>query len=877
MTVEIGWIGPDAAPLEEDIFGTKAALLSRACRTGVPVPPAFVVPANAIRGGSDCAIIRPALERLQQDTGRVLGDPDRPLLLSVRSSTPGQGSDVVPAILNLGAGAGVMAGLRRNHGEQVAEDLRRRLIQSFGVGALGVDEEEFEYALYDLLKEVGAHSEQDLSAEQVARLTELSLSFILDESGHPFPEMPLEQLQIALTSMARGWDAPRSRVRRLARGGDEDGPLSVIVQMMVSGLGADGTSGAGIAHPREHSTGARQLTGRYLDDAQGSEAMMGLRTPVVLTRAERDAAGLREPSLEETNPDAVAGLKKALEVIERELAEVYSVDFTIEAGQLHILELRPMKRSARASVQIVVDLVEAGALGHADALMRIGPAIIDEHLHPTIDPAAPRDPIGQGLPASPGAASAPLVFTPPDAEAAAALGRPAILALIETSPEDISGMHSAIGVLTVRGGMTSHAAVVARGLGKPCVVGAKDLALDRRERVLTAGDGRTFREGDVITVDGGTGQILAGSVPTQAPEITGAFGTLMEWADAERRLGVRANADTARDAETALDFSAQGIGLCRTEHMFFQDHRIGAMRQMILAETPDERQAALDKLLPMQRADFRELFESMRGRPVVIRLLDPPLHEFLPHGTTEMDEIARSLAVPIETVRARSLELAEFNPMLGNRGCRIGIAFPEIYRMQVKAVFEAYCDVAEENGVAPIPEIMIPLVSAVREFDLLKDQVSVMARDVSEQRGQDINYDIGVMIETPRACLRSGDIAKLADFLSFGTNDLTQMLYGLSRDDAGRFIPNYVDQGVFAHDPFHQIDEEGVGEIIRLGIERARTSRPGVSIGLCGEHGGDPDSIDFCHRAGFDYISCSPYRVPIARLAAAQAAIRDRK
>lgn len=876
MSDRIGWIGPDEGLLDAQSHGTKAALLSRACRAGVPVPPAFVLSGHAIAEDPGCTGLKKAVERLEVITGRRLGDQTDPLLLSVRSSTPGLGSDVVPAVLNLGACVDVMQGLKQRYSERIAQDLRRRLIQSFGIGALGVDEEVFEYALYDLLKELGADSEQDLSAEQIARLASLSSDLIREETGRDFPEKARDQLKVAVTSMAEGWMQPRSRLRRISRGGDEDATLSVIVQEMVSGLGDDARSGAGRAHPRDPATGAKHLNGRYLTDAQGSEALLGLRTPAVLTQNERREEGLREPSLEETNPNAMADLVAALDLIEASMAETYSVDFTVADGKLQILELHPMKRSARAAVEIVVDLVDLGALDRSEGLLKIGPAVIDEHLHPTIDPTAPRDRIGQGLPASPGASSAPLVFTPAEAEAAAALGRPAILALIETSPEDISGMHAAKGVLTVRGGMTSHAAVVARGLGKPCVVGAKDLTLDRTERVLKSLDGRSFREGDVITVDGGTGQILAGSVPTMAPEITGAFAKLMDWADEERRLGVRANADTARDAETALGFASQGIGLCRTEHMFFQDHRIGAMRQMILAETAEERQTALDRLLPMQRVDFRELFEKMDGRPVVIRLLDPPLHEFLPHGASEMAEIAQSLDVSVDKVKARALELTEFNPMLGNRGCRIGIAFPEIYRMQVRAIFEAYCDLADANGKAPKPEIMIPLVSAVRELDLLKDEVAKTAGAVSDQRNQIIDYDIGVMIETPRACLRSGDIAKLADFLSFGTNDLTQMLYGLSRDDAGRFIPNYVDQGVFAHDPFHQIDEEGVGEIIRLGIERARASHPGVSIGLCGEHGGDPESIDFCHRVGFDYISCSPYRVPVARLAAAQAAIRSR-
>ncbi|MEM0945684.1 MAG: putative PEP-binding protein, partial [Pseudomonadota bacterium] len=482
---------------------------------------------------------------------------------------------------------------------------------------------------------------------------------------------------------------------------------------------------------------------------------------------------------------------------------------------------------------------------------------MDDHLHPSISPTAKRDLIGQGLPASPGAASGPLVFAPDRAEAAAAEGRPSLLALVETSPEDIRGMHAASGVLTVRGGMTSHAAVVARGLGTPCVVGAKDLTLDISARTLTTRDGRVFQEGDVLTVLGGEGQVLAGAVPTVQPEITGAFATLMDWADGTRTMGVRANGDTARDAQTALGFAAEGIGLCRTEHMFFQDGHITAMRRMILADSAEERCEALARLLPMQTADFVQLFVALQGQPVVVRLLDPPLHEFLPHGDAELAEVAAEIGVPLATIRARANELTEFNPMLGKRGCRIGIAYPEIYEMQARAVFEAACEAAARTGSPVVPEIMIPLISAVRELELLKIHIERSAEYVRAAWGKMVDYTIGVMIETPRACLRAGDIARHCDFLSFGTNDLTQMLYGLSRDDAGRFMPEYVSREVFPHDPFHRIDEEGVGEIIRIAIGRARDAKPDISIGLCGEHGGYPTSIDFCQRAGFDYISCS--------------------
>jgi pyruvate,orthophosphate dikinase len=604
---------------------------------------------------------------------------------------------------------------------------------------------------------------------------------------------------------------------------------------------------------------------------------MGLRTPTVLTRSEREAEGLTKPSLEELCPAAVETITEAAARLEEAHGDAFTLEFTVEDGRTWLLEARPARRSARAAVRIAVELAEAGAISREEALMRVDPGFLEPHLHPSIAPDAERDLIGRGLPASPGAVAGPLVFSPGAAERANAAGRPAILALVETSPEDIRGMHAALGVLTVRGGMTSHAAVVARGLGRPCVVGAKDLALDLRAGSLRSRDGRVFVEGDVITVDGTAGEVMAGEVETVPPEITGAFATLMEWADDERHMGVRANADTGHDAATARGFNAAGIGLCRTEHMFFKHGRIGAMREMIMAETEAERRRALDRLLPMQKADFIDLFEEMAGFPVVIRMLDPPLHEFLPHGEAEMAEMAEALDVPVSRVKARALELAEFNPMLGKRGCRIGIAFPEIYQMQARAIFEAACEAAARTGQPVRPEIMIPLVSAVRELELLRRRIDAVAGEVRAERGEMVDYHVGVMIETPRACLRAGEIGGEADFISFGTNDLTQLVYGLSRDDAGRFIPDYVAQHVFPQDPFHTLDLEGVGEMMLLAAERARARHPGISIGLCGEHGADPRSVRFCERAGFDYVSCSPFRVPIARLAAAQASIRARR
>ncbi len=867
----IGWLGEH--PLTPEAHGEKAAWLGRMAALGLPVPPGFVIPA-ALVPDPDAARpqVEAALAELELRTGMALGDPDRPLLVSVRPSAPGGGGGSAASILNIGACAATLPGLARQVGDTAARDLYRRLIQSYGTGALGIAGEDFDYALVDAMKTAGAGSEIALSAPDLDRLAGTFLALI-EEAGARFPQHPRDQLFGAVAALTSGWNSPRARLRRTARGHDADAALSLIVQAMALGLGA-APSGAGVAHSRDEASGGRRLSGRFLSAAQGEEALMGLRPPAALTRAERVAEGLDEPALEEVCPDAVATLAEAAGRMEAETGESFSFEFTVEAGRIWILEARPARRSARAAVRIAVELAEQGAISRQDALLRIDPALLDEHLHPSIAPEAGRDVIGRGLPASPGAASGPLVFSPDAAETAAAAGRPSILALIETSPEDIRGMHAALGVLTVRGGMTSHAAVVARGLGRPCVVGAKDLTLDRKAGILRAADGRSFREGDTVTVDGAEGQVLAGRVETVPPEITGAFATLMEWADAERRLKVRANADTGQDAAVARGFNAEGIGLCRTEHMFFKHGRITPMREMIMAETEAERRRALEKLLPMQRADFIDLFAEMAGLPVVIRMLDPPLHEFLPHGEDEMAEMALSLGVPVAKVKARALELTEFNPMLGRRGCRIGIAFPEIYQMQARAIFEAACEAGRRTGEPVRPEIMLPLISAVRELELLKRHIEAVAAEVRTERGEMVDYHVGVMIETPRAALRAADIADEADFLSFGTNDLTQMVYGLSRDDAGRFIPDYIAQHVYPHDPFQTLDIDGVGEVIRIATARARSHRADISIGLCGEHGGDPASIAFCEASGFDYVSCSPYRVPIARLASAQAAIR---
>jgi len=869
----IGWIGGGGATIAADTHGEKAMWLDRAAALGLPVPPGFVIPAAM---AADLETARPAIDaalaELERRTGTRLGDAEAPLLVSVRPAAPGGGGGSGPSILNIGVSAASLSVLAARYGEHVAHDLYRRLIQSYGAGALGIEGEDFEYALYDAMKYAGVESGTELSAAHLDELARACLTLIEDE-GEEFPQDPRNQLFGAISALTSGWATLRARRRRIVQGYDEEAGLALIVQAMVLGLGPP-PNGAGVVHPRDETTGERRLSGRFLASAQGEEALMGLRTPMLLTRADREAAGLTEPSLGELCPAAIRQLDEAADRLEAAFGDTFNLEFTVADGTAHILEAKRARRSARAAVRIAVELAERGVTGREEALLRVDPGFLDEHLHPSIAPDAVRDLIGQGLPASPGAVSGPLVFAPEVAEAEAAAGRPAILALVETSPEDIRGMHAALGALTVRGGMTSHAAVVARGLGRPCVVGAKDLVLDSMSAMLRARGGRVFQQGDVVTVDGGSGQVLAGAVETVPPEITGAFATLMEWADAERRMRVRANADTGADAVIARGFSAEGVGLCRTEHMFFQRGRISAMREMIMAGTAAARGRALAMLLPMQRDDFVELFEVMAGLPVMIRLLDPPLHEFLPHGEAEMMELAQSLDVPVSKIKARAQELAEFNPMLGRRGCRIGIAFPEIYQMQARAIFEAACEAATRTGQPVRPEIMIPLISAVRELEVLKRHIEAVATEVHKERGEMVDYRVGVMIETPRAALRAGPLADAADFISFGTNDLTQMVYGLSRDDAGRFIPDYVAQDIYQHDPFHTLDVEGVGEVMRIATDRARAHQPQISIGLCGEHGGDPDSVAFCDESGFDYVSCSPFRVPIARLAAAQATIR---
>lgn len=838
-------------------FGARAARLVAMTKLGLPVPNGVVL---------SCAAVREIAEN------DVFPDLPENLLsggfLSVRSS-PGNTDWGGPnAILNIGVADDFLR--YQLLGPRDTMDVYRRFIQNYAVSVDNLDPEYFENIYYDQMKMADVDSEDALSDDDISTMLANYKALYEDEVGHPFPQNPEQQLQGALRAMAKAWNSPSARILRRAKGAPEDAGLALIVQHMALGLGEN--SGSGFVQMVDEKTGEPRVWGRFLPNSQGQDAVMGLRTPQMISTAERVAAGQTAPALQEIAPEAYATLHD-ISAKAAEMGDAFQFEFTLDDGKVHLLDATPAKRTARASVRIAVDLANSNAITRNEALLRIEPRNLIEHLHPQIDPNAKREVFGTGLPASPGAATGKIVFSPEAAMASEAQEEACILVRVETSPEDIRGMHSAAGVLTVRGGMTSHAAVIARGLGLPCVVGAGDLRLNAKKRTITTLDGQEFREGDVITVDGTRGQALIGAPAMIQPELGGAFVTLMEWADAARTIGVRANADTPMDARVARDFKVDGIGLCRTEHMFFDEDRITVMRAMILADTERDRRAALDRLLPMQRSDFIELFEIMRGLPVNIRLLDPPLHEFLPHSRDEMQDLAEAMDLPVSQVITRAEELKEFNPMLGKRGVRLGVTMPEIYEMQARAIFEATVEVNRKSGARIEPEVMIPLVSAVKEVELIKHRVDQVAQAVQAEQGVPLEYKLGVMVETPRAALRAGDLAQSSAFLSFGTNDLTQMTYGLSRDDAGRFMRDYINQGVFPEDPFHSLDLEGVGELLLIAAKRGREANDNLVLGLCGEHGGDPASVRFCKVAGFDYVSCSPFRVPIARLAAAQASI----
>jgi pyruvate,orthophosphate dikinase len=813
------------------------------------------------------------MDKVGETTGRKFGDPDRPLLVSVRSGARASMPGMMDTVLNLGLSDGTVEAIARESGDaRFAYDSYRRFIQMYSDVVLGVDNHEFEDILEEYKERNDLTLDTEITAEAWQGIIEKFKALVEAELGKPFPQDPQEQLWGAIGAVFSSWMTPRAVTYRRLHDLPASWGTAVNVQAMVFGNMGE-NSATGVAFTRNPSTGENSLYGEFLVNAQGEDVVAGIRTPQDITEKARIEAGSSNPSLEALMPEAFAEFRSYCTRLERHYKDMQDLEFTIEQGKLWMLQTRAGKRTAKAALKIAVDMVAEGMLEEEEAVFRVEPGALDQLLHPTIDPKAERDILSTGLPASPGAASGAIVFTSDAAEQAKGDGRKVILVRVETSPEDIHGMHAAEGILTSRGGMTSHAAVVARGMGKPCVAGAGGLRIDYRNQVINVG-GRQLKEGDIITIDGATGQILAGEVAMLQPTLSGDFGTLMGWADRGRRMTVRTNAETPQDAKVAREFGAEGIGLCRTEHMFFEGDRILAVREMILAETEEGRRAALAKLLPMQRQDFTDLFEIMHGLPVTIRLLDPPLHEFLPKTDEELKDVATAMGADPELLRDRALSLEEFNPMLGHRGCRLLVSYPEIAEMQARAIFEAAVAAAKATGAPVVPEIMVPLVGLKGELDLVRSSIEAMAKAVMEETGAELTYQVGTMVELPRAALKAAEIAESAEFFSFGTNDLTQTTFGISRDDAASFLGTYQTKGILEQDPFVSLDPEGVGELIKIGVERGRSTRPDIKLGICGEHGGDPSSITFCESVDLDYVSCSPYRVPIARLAAAQAALR---
>ena len=865
----------------KNLLGGKGANLAEMSNLGLPVPPGFTITTEVCTYYYDHgnsyppelkAQVAEALGEVGRIAGRTFGDAGNPLLVSVRSGARASMPGMMDTVLNLGLNDVTVAAVARAAGdERFAFDSYRRFITMYSGVVLGVDHHHFEEALEDYKDRKGLTLDTDLKADDWKVLVGRYKEIVRKELGRDFPQDPHEQLWGAVGAVFGSWMNARAIKYRELNAIPAAWGTAVNVQAMVFGNMGD-TSATGVAFTRNPSTGARELYGEFLINAQGEDVVAGIRTPQDITEAARKAAGSDKASMERAMPGAYAELVRIYTLLEKHYRDMQDMEFTVENGKLWMLQTRGGKRTAKAALRIAVELAAEGVITQEEAVLRVEPGALDQLLHPTIDPRAERRVVATGLPASPGAAAGEIVFSSDEAEALKKAGRKVILVRVETSPEDIHGMHAAEGILTTRGGMTSHAAVVARGMGKPCVSGAGSIRVDYARKQLTVGT-TVLKAGDHITIDGAAGQVLLGEVKMQQPELSGEFAQLMEWADRARRLKVRANAETPLDARTARKFGAEGIGLCRTEHMFFEGARIVAVREMILADDEAGRRQALTKLLPMQRADFVELFKIMQGLPVTIRLLDPPLHEFLPHTQAEMEEVAASLGVGVEKLKRRAAELHEFNPMLGFRGCRLAIAYPEIAEMQARAIFEAAVLAAKETGQPVTPEVMVPLVMTKPELDLVKGRIDAMARAVAAESGTIIDYQVGTMIELPRAALRAREIAASAEFFSFGTNDLTQTTLGISRDDAASFLGPYTAKGILPADPFVTIDREGVGELVRMAAERGREARPDIKLGICGEHGGDPASIGFCEEVGLDYVSCSPYRVPIARLAAAQAAL----
>jgi pyruvate,orthophosphate dikinase len=864
----------------KNLLGGKGANLAEMSSIGLPVPPGFTLTTEVCTEfykndrnypASLAAEVSANLKRVEELMGKKFGDPSNPLLVSVRSGARASMPGMMDTVLNLGLNDTTLQGIIAQSGdERFAYDAYRRFVQMYSDVVMGMEKEILDHLLEQKKEERGVHLDTDLTAADWKELVAKFKARIKEELGQPFPEDPQEQLWGAIGAVFGSWMNQRAITYRKLCNIPADWGTAVNVQSMVFGnMGND--CATGVAFTRDPSTGEDYFFGEFLVNAQGEDVVAGIRTPQPINRV-KDKDG-KLPSMEEVMPACYQQLVQIRGTLEKHYKDMQDIEFTIEKGVLYMLQTRNGKRTAPAAIKIAVDMVSEGLIDQKTAVLRVAPGQLDQLLHPCLDPKAAKQIIAKGLPASPGAVSGEVVFSADDAETAAKIGLKVILVRIETSPEDIHGMHAAQGILTARGGMTSHAAGVARGMGKCCVAGCGDIKVDYTEETFTTRNGVVVKKGDIITLNGSSGEVMLGTVPTIPVQLTGDFGTLMGWVDGIRRLRVRANADTPHDAKVARQFGAEGIGLCRTEHMFFNAERIAAVREMILSDDVEGRELALAKILPMQKGDFIGLFREMKGLPVTIRLLDPPLHEFLPQEEKDIVELSKTMKVPVNALKHKIESLHEFNPMLGHRGCRLGITFPEIYNMQVKAIMEAACELVKNEGFSIVPEIMIPLIATATELSVLKQNAVAICDDTIARYGVNVEYLIGTMIELPRAALTADEIAVDAEFFSFGTNDLTQTTFGLSRDDAGKFLPFYVEKDILPEDPFVSLDQNGVGKLVKMACELGRATRPDIKLGICGEHGGDPSSVIFCHQIGLDYVSCSPFRVPIARLAAAHAAL----
>ncbi|MBT6414612.1 pyruvate, phosphate dikinase [Candidatus Puniceispirillum sp.] len=879
-----GTNGTDGDSSMRNLLGGKGANLAEMSGIGLPVPPGFTITTEVCTYFYDNdhsypdtlkSDVAAAIALIEAETGTLFADPKNPLLVSVRSGARASMPGMMDTVLNLGLNDETAAGLAlRADDTRFAYDSYRRFIQMYADVVMDVDHGLFEDALEDMKRARGIFDDTKLTGDDLQELVRLYKSIVEDEAGNAFPQDPWVQLWGAVGAVFTSWMNTRAKTYRRLNNIPAAWGTAVNVQAMVFGNMGDDCA-TGVAFTRDPSTGENTFYGEFLINAQGEDVVAGIRTPLPLTTKARLHGGGDEASMQEAMPEVFDQLDAVRTRLEAHYCDMQDLEFTVQQGRLYMLQTRSGKRTAEAAIRMAVEMADEGLISKDEAICRVDPLALDQLLHPTLDPDAQKTLLTRGLPASPGAACGQIVLSADKAEEMAANGHQVILVRLETSPEDIHGMHAAAGILTARGGMTSHAAVVARGMGRPCVSGSGDLSFDEvsgKIFILST----ELSEGDILTIDGSNGNVYLGEVATIQPRMSDAFATLMGWADQARRMRVRTNAETPADARVAVDFGAEGIGLCRTEHMFFDSDRIIAMREMIMAADTDGRETALAKLLPMQRQDFESLFEIMAGLPVTIRLLDPPLHEFLPHSQDELAEVAKASGITPETARQRAIKLSESNPMLGHRGCRLAVTYPEICRMQARAVFEAACAIAKKLGTAPIPEIMVPLAATAREIALCKAEIIAAATAVMAETGQKIEYLIGTMVELPRAAICAGDLAEEAEFFSFGTNDLTQTALGISRDDAGAFLHYYAEAEIYPIDPFVSIDRDGVGALVRLGVENGKATRPDIKLGICGEHGGDPDSISFFEEVGLDYISCSPFRVPAARLAAAQAHIRQK-